>query len=46
MLKINEIFEEDYIFEFLEKRNLLKQYKKSKQNILSLLHSWNKIWYK
>ena len=46
MLKINRILEEDYIFEYLEKRNLLKQYKKSKDNILLWIHSWNKIWYK
>jgi hypothetical protein len=34
MLKITKIFEEDYIFEYLDKRNLLKQYKKSKENVL------------
>lgn len=46
MLRIEKIFEENYIFEYLEKRNLLKQYKKSKQNILEWIYSWNKIWYK
>jgi hypothetical protein len=34
MLKINKISEEEYMLEFLEKRSLLKQYKKSKENIL------------
>ena len=28
MFKINNIFEEDYILEYLETRNLVKQYKK------------------
>lgn len=46
MFKINNIFEEDYILEYLETRNLVKQYKKSKQNILSWLYSGNKLWYK
>lgn len=46
MLKVNQIFEEDYILEYLESRNLVKQYKKSKQNILSGLYSWNKLWFK
>ncbi len=46
MLKVNQIFEEDYILEYLESRNLVKQYKKSKQNILSGLYSWNRIWFK
>lgn len=46
MLKIEQIFEEDYIFEYLEKRSLLKQYKKSKENILSWVFSWNKLWVK
>lgn len=46
MLKINKIFEESYIYDFLEKRNLLKQYKKSKQNIIKWNHSWNKLWYR
>ena len=46
MLRINKIYEEDYIFGYLEKRNLLKQYKKSKENILSWVHSWNNIWYR
>jgi hypothetical protein len=35
MLRIAKIEEEEYIFEYLEKRNLLKQYKKAKENILS-----------
>jgi alpha-L-arabinofuranosidase len=46
MLKINKISEEEYMLEFLEKRSLLKQYKKSKENILLWLHSWNKIWFR
>ncbi|MDD4151197.1 MAG: hypothetical protein PHR68_01145 [Candidatus Gracilibacteria bacterium] len=46
MFKINNIFEEDYILEYLETRNLVKQYKKSKQNILSGLYSGNKLGYK
>ena len=40
MIKVNQIFEEDYILEYLESRNLVKQYKKSKQNILSGLYFW------
>lgn len=46
MLNVNNIYEEDYILEFLEKRNLISQYKKSKQNILNWVYSWNKLWYK
>ncbi|MDD3793731.1 MAG: hypothetical protein PHI37_02880 [Candidatus Gracilibacteria bacterium] len=46
MLKINKIFEESYIYDFLEKRNLLKQYKKSKQNIIKGNHSGNKLGYR
>lgn len=46
MLKINKIFEENYIYDFLEKRNLLNQYKKSKQNIIKWNHSWNKLLYR
>lgn len=46
MLKVNEIFEEDYILEYLESRNLVKQYKKSKENIIVWLYSWNKLWFK
>lgn len=46
MFKIDKIFEENYVFDYLDKRNLLKQYKKSKENILNWLYSWNKLWYK
>lgn len=46
MLKINIIIEEDYILDILNKRWLLKQYKKSKENILNWIYSWNKIWYR
>jgi len=46
MFDIIEIKEEDYILQYLNKRNLLKQYKKSKINILSWNYIWNKIWYK
>jgi hypothetical protein len=35
MFKINNIEEESEIFDFLNKRNLLKQYKKAKVNILN-----------
>jgi len=46
MFKINRIIEAEYILEYLEKRNILNQYKKSKANILSGNYAWNKIWYK
>jgi hypothetical protein len=46
VFNIKLILEEDYILEYLEKRNILKQYKKSKSNILNWNYSWNKIWYK
>lgn len=46
MFKIKNIFESEYILEYLEKRNILNQYKKSKANILSGNYTWNKIWYK
>ncbi|NDK08920.1 hypothetical protein EOM39_06815 [Candidatus Gracilibacteria bacterium] len=46
MLNVNNIYEEDYILEFLEKRNLISQYKKSKQNILNGVYSGNKLGYK
>ena len=31
-MRVNNIFEDEWIKEFLEKRNLLKQYKKAKIN--------------
>lgn len=34
MIDIKNIFEKEFIFDFLNKRNLLKQYKKSKDLIL------------
>ncbi|MBP8016629.1 hypothetical protein KAZ01_01340 [Candidatus Gracilibacteria bacterium] len=46
MFNIKLILEEDYILEYLEKRNILKQYKKSKSNILNGNYSGNKIGYK
>jgi len=46
MFNIELIQEEIYILEYLEKRNLLNQYKKSKSNILSWRYIWNKIWYR
>ncbi|MDD3303075.1 MAG: hypothetical protein PHN31_05980 [Candidatus Gracilibacteria bacterium] len=46
MLKINIIIEEDYILDILNKRGLLKQYKKSKENILNGIYSGNKIGYR
>ena len=46
MFKILFIKEKEYILNFLFKRNLLNQYKKSKINILSWNYIWNKIWYK
>ena len=46
MFEILKILEEEYIFYFLVKRNLLNQYKKSKKNILSWNYTWNKIWYR
>lgn len=38
MLKIKNIYEKEYIFDELVKRNLLKQYKKSKNYIISWFH--------
>jgi hypothetical protein len=46
MFNIKQILEKDYILEFLEKRNIFEQYKKSKVNILNWNYTWNKIWYK
>lgn len=46
MFKINIIKEEFYILDYLNKRWILNQYKKSKNNILSWNYSWNKIWLK
>lgn len=46
MFNIDEIKEKEYIFKYLEIRNILKQYKKSKTNILNWNYTWNKIWYK
>lgn len=46
MFNINEIKEKEYILSYLEKRNILKQYKKSKNNILNWNYTWNKVWYK
>jgi hypothetical protein len=40
MYKIEVIKEEEHIFEFLDKRWLLPQYKKSKTKILNWLFSW------
>jgi len=34
-MKIEKIYEEKYILGYLQDRNLTKQYKKSKKNILS-----------
>ncbi len=39
MNNLNNIFEDEWIFDFLQKRNLLIQYKKAKINILS----WNNL---
>lgn len=54
-MKVNNILEDEWIFEFLEKRKLLEQYKKAKINILSQINSnnyfkerkpkWSNIWY-
>lgn len=54
-MKINNILEDIWIFEFLEKRNLLNQYKKAKESILKKVNSknyfkerkpkWSNIWY-
>ncbi|EKD29656.1 MAG: hypothetical protein ACD_78C00321G0004 [uncultured bacterium (gcode 4)] len=46
MFRIQKILEKEYILEYLEKRNILVQYKKSKANILSWNYAWNKIWYR
>ncbi len=46
MFKFKKIEEEKYIFDFLEKRWLIQQYKRAKINILSWNFWWNKIWYR
>ncbi len=46
MLWINQIYEEDYILKYLKERDLIKQYKKAKNNILSGNYTGNKLWYK
>ena len=38
-MKVNNIFEDEWIKEFLEKRNLLKQFKKSKEKVLNWVNS-------
>lgn len=38
---INNILEDEGILKYLEKRNLLEQYKKSKINVLKNINSWN-----
>jgi len=38
MLKINNIFETKWVLDFLEKRNLIRQYKKSKNYILAWIY--------
>jgi len=38
---VNNIFEDEWIKEYLEKRNLLKQFKKAKNKILSWINSNN-----
>lgn len=55
MMKVNNIFERDWIKEYLLKRNLLVQYKKAKSNIINKINSrnyfrernpkWSNIWY-
>ena len=54
-MKVNNIYEDSWIKIFLEKRNLLKQYVKSKNHILKQINSktffkerkpkWCNIWY-
>ena len=40
-MEINNVFEDEWILEYLVKRNLLKQYKKAKINILNWLNTRN-----
>lgn len=54
-MKINNILEDEWIFEFLEKRTLVNQYKKAKDNVFKNINSknyfkerkpkWSNIWY-
>ena len=54
-MNIKNILEEEGIYEYLLKRNLLSQYKKAKINILSKINTksffkernpkWSNIWY-
>jgi len=54
-MEVNNIYEDEWIYEFLLKRNLINQYKKSKNNILNKINSktyfkernpkWSNIWY-
>ncbi len=54
-MKINDVLEDEWIIEFLKKRNLLNQYKKAKINIINKINSknyfkerkpkWSNIWY-
>jgi len=46
MFNIDLIKEKNYILDFLIKRKLLEQYKKSKKNILLWNYTWNKIWFR
>ncbi len=45
-MKIEKIYEEKYILDYLQDRNLTKQYKKSKKNILSWMHTGNRLKYR
>lgn len=54
-MNINNILEDECIFDYLEKRNLLNQYKKAKNFVLSWINTksffkekqpkWSWIWY-
>ena len=54
-MKVNIIYEDEWILEFLSKRNLLNQYKKAKNNLVQNINSnnyfkermpkWSNIWY-
>jgi len=43
-MRVNNIFEDEWIKEFLEKRNLLKQYKKAKTYVIKWIN--NKTYFK